>query len=207
MKKTTLVIILLTLAFILYGIGLSIKYPVRIPGNVIVLSTPTNFVEYGIVKFNLPDTQDVPHLVYEGSAGTSTRTLTFDELSSCAFQNGATPCIAMSVSPSQSLGDKRVLVEGIAQGETVLVRKIRVLVESEQSIAQQPGAHFISWPQAVLLIEDCAVSMVMQDHSLNVYLNLLDGRRVVAVEPQIDDVFEVVGHTQTKCGNIPIATE
>lgn len=69
------------------------------------------------------------------------------------------------------------------------------------------GSVFISWYDATQLLKDCQVTMAMQTHALDVYLDLSDGRRVRAVEPQIDELFGVVNDAQQTCGPFPVATE
>lgn len=174
----------------------------------IVFSEPTNFSKIGTIVFNNPGLKpNTPYLVYEepGSPALSALLL-FDPISVCSFENGATPCIAMSVTLDLPLGGKRTVVEGTKNENTVLVRKIQVL-NNEDYRATTPGDVFISWPQAISLIERCKVKAVFQNHSLDIYLTLEDDRRVRSVESKLDEVFRVMEKTPEKCGNIPVATE
>ncbi len=170
---------------------------------------PTDFLEVGTLTFNTPGLQqDTMHLVYEKpGAPALTRELVLDEMSFCVAENGATPCMAMSVQFHIPFDGKRAMVEGTAQSDgTILVRKLRVLREGEMPLSMDPGRVFISWPQAVSLIKGCEVTMIMQTHSQDVHLDLKDGRSVVTVSPLIDDVFRVHQEAQV-CGQIPVATE
>jgi len=88
------------------------------------------------------------------------------------------------------------------------VRKIRTLREDEQNpVIAGYGSVFISWPQARIIIENCQATQVMQTHALDVYITLDDERRVRTVEPNIDEVFNVLNSVQDSCPQIPIATE
>lgn len=170
---------------------------------------PTNFVRMGVVVFNNPGLEpEMPYLIYEAPGQPAlTVKLIFDPLSACMAANGATQCIAMSASPDMIFGGKRALVEGVEQNGAVLVRKLHIAPSEEPLLAPQAGSTFISWPYAVVLIEQCAVSGIMQTHALDVYLTMQDGRRLRAVEPTIDAVFSVADRSRTACGNITLATE
>jgi hypothetical protein len=68
-------------------------------------------------------------------------------------------------------------------------------------------ANSISWEAARQLILNGEVEMVFQAHSLEVWLTLEDGRRVVTTEPSIDEVFTVVEECGDPCAGIALATE
>jgi hypothetical protein len=175
----------------------------------IQVSEPTNFNEVGTITVNNPgQAQGEMYLVYEKpGAPALTKRLVLDELSVCAAPNGAVPCMAMSVTFDAAFGGKRALVEGSEAGETVLVRKLRVGMEGEELRSFDPGNVFISWPHAIELFKACQVAMATQTHSLDVYLDLKDGRKVRAVEPMIDEMFTIINQTQSACGAFPVATE
>lgn len=173
------------------------------------VSAPTDIVKSGTITVNSPgNAQGDMYLVYEepGAPALSKR-LILDPLSICAAPNGATPCIAMSVTFDVPFGGKRAIVEGIMQGDDILVRKLRILADGEEPFLATPGDLFISWPAAVTLIEACQVKMAMQTHALDVYLTLKNDVKVRAVEPSIDTMFGVVNGASTRCGQIPVATE
>lgn len=65
----------------------------------------------------------------------------------------------------------------------------------------------ISWPEAVELINQGEVWQVAQTHSLEVTLYLDDGRTVLAMEPNIDEVFAVIERCGDPCSEIIMMTE
>lgn len=174
-----------------------------------VFQGPTNFAEVGTLVFNNPGLkQNTPYLVYEKPGSPAlTKEIVFDPLSICMANSGATPCIAMNVTLDVPFGGKQVVIEGVAQGDVVLLRKMRIVDAGEVPRIPQTGSIFISWQKAVELIEQCKIEMIMQTHALDVYLNLRDGTRVRAVEPLIDEVFKITERAQVRCGSIPSATE
>lgn len=178
--------------------------------NELIESEPTDFVRTGTVVFNAPGNKPgVPYLLYEEPGKPALKKeLILDALSVCAAPNGAAACMAMSVTLDVPFHGKRATVEGEIRGDSaVLVRKLQVIADAQQPRSPGPGSIFISWPQAIFLIRECRVSMLMQTHSLDVYLTLPDGRVLRAVEPVIDEVFRIHADTQGKCPGIPIATE
>ncbi|MEJ2749725.1 MAG: DUF333 domain-containing protein [Anaerolineae bacterium] len=70
-----------------------------------------------------------------------------------------------------------------------------------------PGETTISWERAADLIRNGLVDAVSQTHALEVTLNLKDGRSLTTIEPQIDDVFQVINECGEPCSNMIIATE
>lgn len=170
---------------------------------------PTTFSRVGTINFVENDSVfGIPYFSYtEENSESATTTLVFDEMSYCAAPNGSTPCMAMSVTLDIPFGNKEVVIEGIEQGEEVLVRKLRIPLAEETPIAPQPGSVFISWPQTINFINSCGVKMVMQTHELDVYLTMKDDTVLRAVEPVIDEIFSVVQTAQSTCGDIPVATE
>jgi hypothetical protein len=65
----------------------------------------------------------------------------------------------------------------------------------------------ISWDEARELILAGDVAQVTQLHSLQVTLGMKDGRQLVTIEPQIDDVFDVVQECGDPCAEMILATE
>lgn len=178
------------------------------PMPTIQVSEPTNFNEMGILHFP-PVTSGQSSGTFEYSDGVATTTLTIamDELSYCAAPNGAVACMAMSITFDKPFDGKTALMEGVRTGNTILVRKMRLAAEGEELRSFDPGTVFISWPHAIELFKACQVTMAMQSHGLDVYLDLKDGREVRAVEPMIDDMFTIINQTQGDCGTFPVATE
>jgi len=133
--------------------------------------------------------------------------LYIDELSICSSATGAIPCVAMSISFDVAFGGKKAVVEGIQREDGILLRKLYILSENETAGLPELGSIFISWPQAVSLIEGCSVEMIMQTHTLDVYLTLENDVKVRTIQPVIDEVFGIYNGSISKCGNIPVATE
>jgi hypothetical protein len=65
----------------------------------------------------------------------------------------------------------------------------------------------VYWIQAVSMILNGEVTKVMQTHDLKVYLTLKDGRTLLAIEPQIDEVMKVIQSCGDPCSKILVATE
>jgi hypothetical protein len=172
------------------------------------VSPPTNFNEVGVLHFPpVTSGQSEGTFEYNDGSGTTTVKIEMDTLSVCAASNGATPCIAMSITFDKPFDGKTALMEGIRTGDTILVRKMQVAAEGEELRSFEPGNIFISWPAAVSLIEACEVEMATQTHALDVYLDLKNGSKVRAVEPTIDEMFTVINRSQGTCGTFPVATE
>jgi tryptophan-rich sensory protein len=64
-----------------------------------------------------------------------------------------------------------------------------------------------TWEQALLAVSNCEVEKVFQAHSRIVNLTLKNGNKLIAREPQIDDIFAAIKTSESKCGKIPMATE
>ncbi|MEX2246910.1 MAG: hypothetical protein WEC75_09490 [Dehalococcoidia bacterium] len=74
--------------------------------------------------------------------------------------------------------------------------------------APPPDPTAVAWDEAVQLIRDCRATMIMQAHSLDVWIDLDDGSRLTTKEPRIDLVFDVVSDAVANgCPQIPLATE
>lgn len=178
------------------------------PPPPVKVSEPTNFVEIGLLHFPAPESgQSQGTLEYNDGPGLVTKKLGMDGLSVCGTADGALACLAMSVTFDHAFDGKTAFVEGTLEGNTILVRKLYAMREGELLLDMDPGSRFIAWATAVHLLQACQVTQAMQTHALDVYLDLKDGRRVRAVEPQIDAVFTVIDQTKAQCGDFPVATE
>jgi len=71
----------------------------------------------------------------------------------------------------------------------------------------KPVKEVVGWGAIKSVIINCEVDSVMQTHSLDVSVDLKDGRVLQAVEPEIDDIIDLAVEAQKKCGNIIIGTE
>ena len=64
-----------------------------------------------------------------------------------------------------------------------------------------------SWNVAVASLNNCKVKSIFQAHSKLVILELKNGNKITAYEPQIDDVMKIAVDLTSKCGAIHMATE
>ncbi|MFA6376037.1 MAG: hypothetical protein WCX69_01395 [Candidatus Paceibacterota bacterium] len=64
-----------------------------------------------------------------------------------------------------------------------------------------------TWDAIRLAISECRAVKAFQSHSKDVSLELKNGSKLVAVEPDIDDIIATVDAARAKCGDIPIGTE
>jgi inhibitor of cysteine peptidase len=76
----------------------------------------------------------------------------------------------------------------------------------DNEIPEEAGTD-IEWEEARELILAGEVAQVTQLHSLEVTLELKDGRQLVTMEPEIDAVFDVVDECGEPCSDIVLATE
>ncbi|MDF1513341.1 MAG: hypothetical protein P1S60_05985, partial [Anaerolineae bacterium] len=65
----------------------------------------------------------------------------------------------------------------------------------------------VLWEDAVVLIMEGQVEQVVQLHNLDVTLTLRDGSTLKTVEPQIDEVFDVIKRCGDSCSDMILATE
>jgi len=65
----------------------------------------------------------------------------------------------------------------------------------------------VPWSNAVAIILNGEVTQVMQTHDLKVSLSLKDGRTLMTIEPNIDDMIKVIEECGENCKYIRIATE
>lgn len=173
-----------------------------------VTNPPTNFVEEGVLNFELTGTsQDRPSFSYRDGSVTTTVSLIIDHQSVCGTSQGAILCMAMSVQWSIPFGGKRAIVEAVDEEGALHVRKIRILNEGEQAVIPPVGEVYTPWPQVAQLIRDCKVDMITQSHDLNVRVTLDDGTKIVTVEPVIDEVLTILKETRASCGDVMFATE
>ena len=100
-------------------------------------------------------------------------------------------------------------VRGLPAGTyTVDVNGVRetFTFDVDNELPESSGSE-IPWEEARELILAGEVAQVTQLHSLEVTLELKDGRRLVTMEPEIDAVFDVVDACGEPCEDIVLATE
>ncbi|OPZ23407.1 MAG: hypothetical protein BWZ03_00521 [bacterium ADurb.BinA186] len=59
----------------------------------------------------------------------------------------------------------------------------------------------------MLAVNNCEIEKAFQAHSRVVTLALKNGNKLIAKEPQIDDIINIIRGAESKCGKIPIGTE
>ncbi|MCH7484841.1 MAG: hypothetical protein IIA90_06805 [Chloroflexi bacterium] len=65
----------------------------------------------------------------------------------------------------------------------------------------------VSWEEAVERLQQCRVSLAGQSHSRDVFLTMKDARHVRAVEPVLDDLWDVLDSLPEGCGPRSVWTE
>ena len=76
-----------------------------------------------------------------------------------------------------------------------------------QVLSYDKGLNKRNWERLKQAIENCEVASIMQIHSLEVTAVLKNGKMIMALEPEIDNIFDVISRAQEKCGAIKMATE
>jgi len=74
-------------------------------------------------------------------------------------------------------------------------------------IDKQPAVVNSEWLKITQAIYDCQVVSIMQAHSLAVSADLKDGRKLEAIEPEIDNIMNIALNAEKNCGRIIMATE
>ena len=64
-----------------------------------------------------------------------------------------------------------------------------------------------NWNSIKQAIGDCEIKSVMQTHALEITATFKDGKTVIAQEPKIDDIFDIIAENKDKCGKVIMATE
>lgn len=87
-----------------------------------------------------------------------------------------------------------------------------IMKSNPPQCATPDGRNFIqetnsTWEMAVQAANNCEVKKVFQAHSRVVKLTLKNGNQLIAIEPKIDEIINIMRGVETKCGSIPIGTE
>lgn len=87
-----------------------------------------------------------------------------------------------------------------------------IMKSNPPQCAVPDGRNFIDeansdWGVALVVLNNCEVESVFQNHSKLVTLQLKNGDKITVYEPQIDDVMKVAGNLRSKCGDMRLATE
>ncbi len=172
------------------------------PGTALLEPEPTDTIKTGIIGTEPTGAQDRMYLTVDGSR----IPLALDEHSYCNAGSGGLPCMAMSSTYAQAYGGKRAMIDGTMQGDTLLARRLRVLEENETPRGT-PGSVYIPWMRVHDMILACEAKSLLQTHEGLVNVTTKDGKKYVAVEPVIDDVFTVAHEATAACGPIGLGTE
>lgn len=81
------------------------------------------------------------------------------------------------------------------------------VVEGEGLYPFLMDGDMITWAQTVTLIQSQQVTTVVQSHDLSLLVTLVDGRSLLAQQPEIDAVLEVIRDCGDPCKNIAVASE
>lgn len=100
---------------------------------------------------------------------------------------------------SQPVGEKKLLKYAFPLAALSLVAACA-------DSPDQPAAT-LPWDQAVDLIYGGEVVSAVQAHSRLVTLSLRDGSTETTIEPEIDDLFEVIRQCGSPCESIALASE
>ncbi len=78
--------------------------------------------------------------------------------------------------------------------------------------ATPDGQNFINeansdWNIVLTALNNCEVKSIFQTHDKLITLKLKNDDKIIAYEPQIDDIFKAVENLNDRCGNIRMATE
>ncbi len=179
-----------------------------IPNVPFVAPAPTDTVVTGAIDaVGSGQGQDELYLVQKKGEKVTNTKLVIDEHSYCNMGSGGLPCIAMSITYSMAFGGKRALVDGNTEGDSIRVRRLRILDESETARVMPAGIVYIPWMQARTMILNCETNGLMQSHEGLVFITDKNGKKMTAVEPVIDEVFKVTQEASATCPDIKIGTE
>jgi len=64
-----------------------------------------------------------------------------------------------------------------------------------------------AWDRAKEAVLNCEAEGIFQTHAREVSVKLKNGGTITAIEPKIDDIFDVVKEAAPQCGTIRMATE
>jgi heat shock protein HslJ len=63
------------------------------------------------------------------------------------------------------------------------------------------------WELIKQAVKDCKVKEAGQTHGRKVSVELKNGQRIEAFEPNIDDIFSIINESEEKCGDVNMWTE
>lgn len=119
-------------------------------------------------------------------------------------------CSASSYSGDKEKCDE--LLKQIIDFDSCVMAGFPILKSNPAQCQTIDGRIFIqetnsAWEQALSAVNNCEVEKAFQTHGRIVTLTLKNGNKLIAQEPQIDDIIKAVEASESKCGKIPIGTE
>lgn len=220
MKKIYTVLILCLLILAATIASFSYKRAAKLPQNndhpesraektvlpPVVDEAKTDFWRSGNVIANNPGMPaGKTFLIYEEPGKPAlTSELAFDESSYCGSRDRMQLCALFNATLDAAFKGERVSVEGVTQGDKILVRKLQAC---DASSTAQAGHLYMQWSEALQALQTCQVTKVIQSHDLSVDMDLNNGTRVRTIEPAIDEVMKAASASEGVCGKLIMATE
>jgi hypothetical protein len=124
--------------------------------------------------------------------------------------NQISKCLASSYSGDKEKCDE--LLKQITDFDSCVMAGFSILKSNPAQCRTIDGRTFIqetnsTWEQAMIAVNNCEIEKAFQTHARIVTLTLKNGGKLIAKEPQIDDIITIVEASESKCGKIPIGTE
>jgi len=124
--------------------------------------------------------------------------------------NQISKCLVSSYSGDKEKCDE--FLKQITDFDSCVMAGFSILKSNPAQCQTIDGRTFVqetnsTWEQALLAVNNCEVEKVFQTHSRLVTLTLKNGNKLIAKEPQVDDIITAVRAVESKCGKIPIGTE
>ncbi len=166
---------------------------------------PTDFVQIGTLRFPKPANPTVSEAVLEYvgvDKATTTIPVVFDWLTICAAENGAVPCMAMSMTYDAAFGEKRVTIEGIRMDEHVLIRKLHAYAPTDGIVPPVPGIIFVDWPEVVSAFNTCKVKAISENSTeRTVQLNFWKSPETwESLQPLKGSLYAAMEAAEKNCG-------
>jgi hypothetical protein len=104
------------------------------------------------------------------------------------------------------------LLNNIRNFDDCVAAGFSIMKSNPPQCATPDGRTFIqetnsTWEQAISAVNGCEVKKVFQAHSRIVTLTIKDSNKLIAAEPELDDIITAIEAVKYKCGTIPIAME
>ena len=99
---------------------------------------------------------------------------------------------------------KKIFPEDIQQKIFYYQENVENLITKVENYAFK---NISNWNLIKQALSNCEVKTAMQTHALEVTVTLKNGENIMAREPNIDDIFDVINQHKDKCGEIIMMTE